>query len=401
MTRFEMVVLTGFSISLSALAVDLILPALGLMAVDLQGADINSVQLAVGAVLLGNGVSPLVFGAWSERVGRRKPFLVGVLIFVLGSLVGLVAQSLHMMMLGRFLQGLGAAGPRVLGISILRDRFEGVALARTVSFSMAVFILVPAIAPLLGEFLLLFGNWRTHFWFFLVSALVLFLWFGLRQPESLAIENRSVISVKQIGRWLLDFFREPSAILGTLTLGFMFSGFVSFLSTSQPIFQQTYGLGKWFSLCFSAHALTMGAAILLATRLVRRYGLLKLACFAQTVLVVGSISLLSFGWRQAPTLMVYLPYSLLMVFCFGLIFGNLNALAINRLGHMAGMGAALVTTVSSLVAVPFGAWMAQGFSGSSLIQVYAFLLSGIAAMIMLSLLVFKCGWDGGVTHQTA
>lgn len=398
MTRLELVALTGFSISLSAMAVDLILPALGIMAAELHGANINSIQLAVSAVLLGSGVSPLFFGAWSERAGRRTPFLAGVLIFMLGSLLSLFAQNLHVLLAGRFLQGLGAAGPRVLGISILRDRFEGIALARTVSFSMAVFILVPAIAPLLGEFILLFGSWRAHFWFLLLGAILLCLWFGLRQPESLAPADRSDISASQIGRWLVDFLKEPSAILGTLTLGFMFAGFVAFLSTAQPIFQLTYQLGKWFSLTFSAHALTMGAAILLSSHLVSRFGVLKVACFAQAALIIGSTLLLSTGRHAEPALSVYLPYSLSMVFCFGLVFGNLNALAINRLGHMAGMGSALVTTVSALLAVPMGAWIAQHFSGSSLIQAQAFLLSGITSIIVLGLLVRQVGWSGGMAQ---
>lgn len=399
MSRFELVALTGFSISLSAMAVDLILPALGLMAVDLQGADTNSIQLAIGAVLLGSGVSPLVFGAWSERAGRRKPFMFGILLFVIGSLVGLVAKSLTVLLVGRFLQGLGAAGPRVLGISILRDRFSGEMLARTVSFSMAVFILVPAVAPLLGEFLLFFGSWRLHFWFFLLGALVLFIWFGVRQPESLAESDRKVISLKQIVRWFGDFLTEPHAILGTLTLGFMFSGFVAFLSTTQPIFQETYGLGKWFALGFSSYALTMGAAILLATRLVARFGLLRLAFTAQSVLAIGSGIMLAHGAYGEPNLAVYLPYSFCMVFCFGLVFGNLNALAINRLGHMAGMASALVTTVSSLVAVPLGAWIGQGFDGSSLVQAQAFLVAGVLSMLALIVLVSKCGWDAGFRGQ--
>lgn len=185
----EFVTLLAFMVSIVAMATDLMLPALQEMGHDLGVSDPNDAQLVVTSLFVGFAVGQFLAGPLSDRYGRRPIIVGGYVVFVVGCVLSLIAQDLDVMLIGRVLQGVGAAAPRVVSISLIRDGYEGRAMAKVMSVIMSVFILVPALAPTIGQGVMMFGGWPSTFVLLLAMAVSACLWFGLRQPETLAVEN--------------------------------------------------------------------------------------------------------------------------------------------------------------------------------------------------------------------
>ncbi|MCK5621972.1 MAG: MFS transporter, partial [Alphaproteobacteria bacterium] len=196
----EFVARTALMISLVALSIDAMLPALQEIGADLGVQRDNNAQLAISALFLGLAVGQMIYGPISDSTGRKPPIYFGFALFILGCLLSATATSFPIMLAGRFLQGLGAAGPRIVMIALVRDQYAGRAMARIMSLVMAVFILVPALAPGIGQGILLVAHWRAIFVVFLALALVSLVWFALRQPETLTAGLRAPFSVLRIAR---------------------------------------------------------------------------------------------------------------------------------------------------------------------------------------------------------
>jgi MFS transporter, DHA1 family, multidrug resistance protein len=260
-------------------------------------------------------------------------------------------------------------------------------MARVMSFAMTVFILVPMIAPTIGQGILLFAGWRSIFGSFIIFALVTVIWFGIRMPETLALENRVSFSLKRI----LNSFREILAIrpaLGyTLAAGILNGVFLGYLNSSQQIFQEQYALGELFPIFFATISLSLGTASFLNARLVMRYGMNKLvrialgAVFALAVVFLG-VSIALAGQPPLWSLMVYL---MLSFFCTGILFGNINAMAMQPLGHMAGMGAAVVGSLSTLISMLLGMLIGQSYNGTVLPLV-------IGMTVLSAITIFVVRW---------
>ena len=228
-------------------------------------------------------------------------------------------------------------------------------MARILSIIMAVFILVPAIAPAIGQGIIIASGWRATFGFLLAIAVITMLWFGLRQPETLAPSARRPFRVRTIARGIAGACRHRTSVGATIATGLVFAPFLGYLSTAQQIFQQTYGTGEMFPLWFATAALAFGAAAVVNARLVMRLGMRFLTRWAITGLAAFSalfliIAVMSEG---APPFWVFLIWLGPVMFFLGISFGNLNALAMEPLGHMAGLAAALIGSVSTMVSVPW------------------------------------------------
>ena len=343
--------------SLVALSIDSMLPALTMIGAELGAGSANRAQFVVSALFLGLGLGQMIYGPLSDRFGRKPAIQVGLGIFVLGSVLSIFATSFPMMLAGRVLQGLGVAGPRIVTVAMVRDRYAGAAMARIMSVVMALFLLVPTVAPAIGQTILLFASWRWIFGMLLTVAVVCWCWLVLRQPETLKPEHRRPFSAAAIGRGVVETFRHRTTAGYALAAGLVLGAFLGFLNTAAQMLQGQYALGTLFPAYFATLALTQGGAALLNSRLVMRLGmrLLTRVAIVNVVLVSAAFFIASAFFDDHPPFWGLMLYLLLIFFFVGLLFGNLNALAMEPLGHMAGIAASAIGTVTTLMAVSLGA----------------------------------------------
>ncbi|NKB63225.1 MAG: Bcr/CflA family efflux MFS transporter [Gammaproteobacteria bacterium] len=379
----EFVAIIALLVSLTALAIDAMLPALSNMSDELGISHENDRQLIISFVFLGMAVGQFLFGPISDSLGRKSPVMVGLLLFTIGSIISAVSVNLEWMLVGRFIQGLGAAGPRTLSAAIVRDQFRGNAMARIMSLIMVVFILVPVLAPALGQGILLISHWRMIFWTFVGLSVTTSIWFWLRQPETLPPENRIPFSMAAIGTAGMEVVKHPVTRSYTLALSFVFAAFVGYLSTSQQILQELYGTGDLFAVYFSFLAFGIGCAAFVNSKLVMRFKITTLCRCALATLVVLSLLCLLFHVYRMPTLNEFMTYLIFCFFCFGILFGNLNAMAMEPMGHIAGMAAAVIGSVSTLISLFFGFFVGQAYDSTIIPLIISFALFPALALLAI------------------
>lgn len=384
---FEFVVLMAFAMSLGALTIDAMLPAFGEMQADLMVQQANDMQLIVSGLLAGLAFGQLFYGPMSDAFGRKKALYVGFALFILGCLLSMLATNFNTMLAGRLLQGIGAAGARVVVVALVRDRVHGSAMARVMSFIMSFFILVPIIAPAMGQAILLIAGWRAIFATLTGLAAVSLVWLALRQPETLAPDRRLPLSLGKIVGAFVIVGKNRQAMVYTLVMGCVSGLLFAYLNLCQQIFQIQYGLGRLFPLYFALLALPVGLASLLNSRMVMRLGMHFLASTA--LLLISGLSWVFVGlsWFNAgqPPLGLLMFNLAGLFFCIGLLFGNLNAIAMEFLGQNAGVGAAVVGSVSTFVAVGLAYLIGQAYDGtvSSLATGFAGLTTASLALTRL------------------
>ncbi|HKF69664.1 MAG TPA: multidrug effflux MFS transporter [Vicinamibacterales bacterium] len=393
----EFVALMATMTALIALSIDMMLPALPAIAATLGVQRANDTQLIVSLVFLGFGFGQFFYGPISESVGRKPAVYVGLALFSTGCLLALVARSFPVMLVGRVLQGVGVGGPRAMTIALIRDRFEGRAMARVMSLVMAVFILVPVIAPSIGQVILRFAGWRTIFGVYLTLGLVLWVWFAWRQEETLAPERRLPFSVGGLVRGAREVFGNRLALGYTAAAGLVYGAFIGYLSSVQQILQEQYALGPRFPLYFSMLAIALGGASLCNARIVGRYGMRPLAGGAlKSVFALSIVFLVVVASRAGhPPLWALIAFLLASFFGIGLLFGNLNALAMQPLGHIAGIGAAVVGGSQTLISLAFGTVIGQSYDNTVLP-----LVAGFAVLSALAMAVIRFAEARGYSNQT-
>ncbi|MEM6796864.1 MAG: multidrug effflux MFS transporter [Acidobacteriota bacterium] len=377
----EFVALMALMMSLVALAIDVMLPALARIGQDLGVSAQNDNQLILSVLFLGLALGQMVYGPLSDSRGRKPAVLAGFALFALGCLLSILASDLSTMLVGRFLQGLGLAGPRVVSVALIRDQYEGPGMARVMSFVVAVFIFVPMIAPALGQLILEVAPWRAIFVCLLALGSLICLWFMVRQPETLAAADRVPFSLGRTAAAVREIASIRASLGYTLTAGLVSGAFLGYLTSSQQILQQLYAQGDRFPLLFAALALCVGAASFLNGRLVLRFRMQALAKFATTALCLLSLLGLALFAAQGgkPPLGLLMAYLAVALFCVGILFGNLNALAMEPLGHIAGLGAAVVGSLTTLLSIPVGTWIGRGFNDTVLPMLLGFALCAALA----------------------
>lgn len=379
----EFIVMLAFMVSIVAMATDIMLPSLAMIGEDLRVGDPNDVQLVVSSLFFGFSIGQLVVGPLSDSYGRKPVIFAGYVVFLLGCILSIASTDLTTMLTGRFLQGVGAAAPRIVSTSLIRDQYAGRAMARIMSVIMSVFILVPAIAPSIGQGVIMIFPWRSTFTVLLAMAIIAALWFGLRQPETLARENRRALSVGNLISGCIEVLSIRTVFGYTLSMGCIFGAFLSYLGASRQVFQDTLNAGDMFAIYFGVAALSIGAASLLNSMLVMRLGMRLLTHSALVALVLLSAVFLAvfYSFDGQPSLWLFMAWLLTAFFCVGILFGNLNSLAMEPLGHVAGLGAALIGSISTVISLPFGWLIGQMYDGTVLPLVGGFFSLGLAALI--------------------
>ncbi len=383
----EFVVIISLMMSLTALSIDAMLPSLGQISSELNVTNPNDRQLVISIIFLGQAVGQLFFGPLSDKTGRKPALYAGYALFIVGALVSALAASFPMLLVGRALQGVGISSPRAVSLALVRDQYEGSQMARLMSFAMTVFILVPTIAPSFGQAILLFAGWRAIFVSYIVVAVITVIWFGLRLPETLAEEKRKPFSLKQIVNSTVEILKIRPALGYTLVSGLVSGAFLGYLNSSQQIFQEQYALGELFSIIFAIISLALGAASFINARLVMRYEMDQLVHWAvRVVFGLATTFLVVITLFGQPPLWGLMVYLMLYFFCTGIMFGNINTLAMQPLGHLAGTGSAVIGSISTFISMMLGTLIGQMYNGT----IFP-LVAGMAILTGIS--IFGVSWS--------
>ncbi len=362
LSMFEFVAMVAMLFATVAFPTDAMLPAFPSMAAELTPDAPNRIQLVIAAFMAGLGIGTFVTGPISDAYGRKPVVTGGVAIFIIGSLVAYFAQSLEVLLAGRVLQGLGAAGPRIGPLAMLRDLYAGRKMAQLTSIIMAVFMLFPAVAPFIGAQIIAVADWRAVFLVFILFAVTGALWLALRQVETLAPANRRPVRLASLSAAAREVVTNPMVMLFTFALTLGFTELLAVISSIQQIYDVSFGLAESFPAWFAGGAMIAASGTLLNAALVMRFGMRRLAIMAFAVQSVVTAAALLVTWADlvsgGAAFALWFLWSTSVFFMAGLIFGNLNALALQPLGHIAGTAASLVTGISTvsaaLLAIPIG-----------------------------------------------
>ena len=380
----EFVVIISLMMSLTSLSIDTMMPALPQIGRELSVQNANERQLIISMIFLGMAVGQLFFGPLSDKTGRKPAVYSGYAIYIAGSFLSVFSVTFPMMLAGRLLQGVGISSPRAVTLAMVRDRYSGRMMARVMSFVMTVFILAPMLAPSLGQAILKFSSWRGIFVSFVIIALITLLWFVLRIPETLAPEQRAPFSLRHIVDATSIIVKNRIALGYTISTGLVGGAFLGYLNSAQQIFQEVYNLGEFFPILFGIISVSIGLASFLNARLVMRFGMRFLVQwplrFILGLAVVALVITQLFAGQ--PPLWFVMAYLMLTFFGIGLLFGNQNALAMEPLGHLAGIGAAVVGSLSTMIQMPLGTIIGQNYNGT----IFP-LVIGIAILIGISIFV--------------
>jgi len=380
----EFVAMMALTMSLVALSIDAMLPAFPDIGRDLQVVHINDVQLVISVLLIGLAFGQLIYGPLSDAMGRKTALYAGFAVFIVGCIVSIYSQNFFYMLLGRLLQGIGAAGPRTVSTALIRDRFSGSAMARVMSLIMTVFILVPILAPALGQFLMLLAGWRAIFGALLTLAVTSMVWLAIRQPETLPPEKRLPFTFTKMLAAFRIVLGSRVSMVYTAILGCVSGALFGYINVSQQILAEQYRLGQKFPLFFGLIAMSVGAASILNGTMVMRLGMRRLADGALAMMMALSWLFFGLSWFNDghPPLYLFMVCCLALFFCIGVLFGNLNSIAMEPLGRVAGTGAAVIGSLSTVLAVILGFLFGHAYNGTVIPMATGFALLSTSAVLL-------------------
>jgi DHA1 family bicyclomycin/chloramphenicol resistance-like MFS transporter len=372
----EFVALTALLMALTALSIDIMLPSLPQIGEAFSISHPNDRQQVVTSYMLGLAFGQLFWGPLSDRFGRKRLLLIGLSVFVSGSIACLLVGSFPLLLAARTLQGFGGASARVISVAIVRDLFVGRQMARVMSIVMMVFITVPIFAPTVGQGLAHIGSWRWPFGVLLFAGLAGMLWAGYRLTETARAAGHKPPGVSSAAATVLT---TPTTVAYTAAWGLMFGCLVTYISSAQQIFVDVYDLGAAFPIAFGAVACAMALASFTNSRLVHRLGMRRVSHSALVSFVVASLllSLISFAGR--PPLMVFGLLLAACFFCFGLIVPNFNAIAMQPMGAVAGTAASLIGFSTTATGAAIGWMVGRLFDGTVRPLVIGFAALGLLA----------------------
>jgi DHA1 family bicyclomycin/chloramphenicol resistance-like MFS transporter len=376
----EFVLLMAALMASNAMAIDVMLPALPAIGEALGVARDNDRQLVITFFLLGYGVSQVVFGPLADRFGRWR-LLVGCLAGYagFGALSGL-SGSMELLLAARFTQGIASGGLRVLVVAVIRDRYHGAAMAQIMSSAMIIFMVVPVLAPSLGQAVLALASWRWIFAMLGAYGLALALWSALRLPETLAKEDRRPLSPRVIAAGMAETLRTRESIGNTIAATLAFGGLFAFIGSIQQIVFDVFHRPELMGLVFACIAGPMALSSYANMRLVMRSGPRRLLLRALSVLTfVSALHLLAaLVWGES--LWSFMAFQALTMACFGLVGANSSALAMSPLGHVAGTASALQGLITTVGGALIGLLAGQLFDGTTIPLVACFAIGGALAL---------------------
>lgn len=386
----EFIAMLAFLFATIAFSIDAMLPALPAIAEQLTPDNVNRAQLILTSFVAGMGVGTLFAGPISDAIGRKPAITLGFAIYGVATVVAIFANSIEVLLIARFIQGLGAAGPRIAGLALVRDLYQGREMARITSFVMMVFILIPALAPSIGAGMIWLAGWHGVFIGFLLFALIGFSWLNLRQAETLPPERRRPLRTGPLLQAAREVLTDRYVMLCTLILTLGFGQMFALLSSAQQLFGEAYGKGDAFPAWFAAMALLSGSGTVLNATFVTRFGMRRIAKWAYIMqtCVSATMLVLIYGDLLPPALQfpAFFFWAVSVFFMAGVTFGNLNALALQRMGHIAGMAASLVSAISTVFATLIAAPVGLLYNGTALPVIITTLICSALAWFLMRFL---------------
>lgn len=381
----EFVALLALTISLVALSIDTILPAFPLIVEDYNLERVHDQQFMITALFLGLAIGQIIAGPLSDAIGRKITIFLGLSIFAGGTLLSYFSPSYELMLAGRFIQGLGAAAPRIVTIAVVRDRYVGRDMARVMSYVMGVFILMPIIAPTVGLVMIKIADWRSIFLLYLLIAFIIFIWASLRLEETLAEEDKKPLRVPVIWDGFKTVCTNRITLCYTVAAGFAFGSLLGYINTAQQIFQDYYKVGDLFALYFALGALAIGISFFVNGKFVRKLGMRFVVKKSMWLLLLASLAFIAFELitNHDIPFAVFFAYIITCSFCLGMCFGNLNALAMVPMGHIAGMASAVIGAVSLVFSILVGSAVGQFYNDNFYSLSIGFLVSAVVCLFMI------------------
>ena len=374
-------------ISFVALTIDTLLPAYGEIKVyyDVEDAQLHWI---ITCLFIGFSFGQIIFGPLSDRLGRQNSIIIGVSIYIVGCIICLTSSSYTFFVIGRLIQGLGIGGPRVVSQAICRDLFSGNKLASINSFIMSIFILVPIVAPLFGQTIMIFLSWKWIIIFFIIFSLATTLLLKIFVKETLI--RKIDFNLVTIFRSFELVIKNTKSLLYIISLGTLLGGLLTFINICQPLYQDFFDLGLYFPLFFAAVASMLGLSSFLNSKLVIKVGAVKISLIFTTIFMIWcALNFLFNFFLIKEELLWFSIFIMASFFFFGLIFGNLNALALDPFGHMAGYASSVIGALSTIIAVTISGLATPAFDGTPTIVIYILSMCSITTFIMLSIAFFK------------
>ncbi|WP_336041599.1 multidrug effflux MFS transporter [Acinetobacter dispersus] len=377
----EFALLMALLMSIVSFSIDAVLPALGEIGRVFTLQNSNQAQWVIISIFSGMTIGQLIAGPLSDAIGRKRILFTGIVIYFLGSLLCYSTQSFEWFLVGRFIQGVGVSGPYVASISIVRDKYSGAQMARIMSLIMMVFMVAPAVAPSLGQLIIHFFGWRDIFVLYMVYAIAVGAWVALRLEETLIPENRLPMRVQAFKDGFKEVVSNKTTMSYLLCAGFCFGGFIGYLGTSQQIFMQQFGkTGQEFSAYFALLAGVMGIASFTNSRIVMKFGMRPICIYGFLGLSLISLLFLIIQLVGVPvSFWMFMLYACILFLLFGTLFGNLNAIAMEPMGHVAGMASAIIGASSSVLSLILASIIGQLYNGTLIPMTSGFvILCGLA-----------------------
>ena len=381
----EFVALIAALMSLTAIGIDSMLPALPAIGTALGVESANARQYVVTAFVVGFGIAQLVHGPLADRFGRRTVLLWALTAYLVANIACAIAGSFALLLIARAIGGAMIAAARVATIALVRDCYHGRAMARVMSIAFMVFMIVPILAPSFGWLVLQVGDWRLIFWTIAGLTGAVLVWFHVRMPETLAPENVLPITPRRIVSDWRQTLGDRQSLGYTLASTALMGALYGYLNSIQQIMADVFEKPALLPAIFAASAVTMAAANLLNSRIVMRLGtrLISHGSLAGLILVsLVHVVAIRAGWES---LFSFTAFQALTLGCFGLATSNFSAMAMENMGRIAGTASSVQGFVSVTGGAVVGALIGQAFNGTTIPLVLGFLLAGLVALAVVAI----------------
>jgi len=381
LSTFELVAMVAALSALNALAIDVMLPALSDIGRDFALTNDNDRQLVIVAYVAFFGISQLVYGPLADAYGRRSVLLWALGIYLVGSALCVFAPNYELFLAARALQGIGAAATRVISVAVVRDLTEGRRMAQVMSMAMTVFMIVPIIAPGIGQLLLFIAPWRWIFGALLLYGFGIAAWAFFRLPETLATENRRAFAPRSIIGGYAIVFTDRQAIGYMIASTFLTACLFGYITCSEQLYADVFQLGAAFPLAFAAVAIAISLGTFANSRIVMRLGMRRISNVAMLWFVAVAAIHTLIAWAFGDSSWVFMGLLSLGFSVFGLMSSNFNALAMANMGHVAGSASAVFGAVTATGGAILGALIGRAFDGTTTPFLVGLLLAGVGVIL--------------------
>jgi len=382
----EFVAIMAMLVATVALSTDGILPALTMIANDMTPDDHNRAQFVLSFFVVGMAAGTFVMGPLSDSFGRKRVIYSGAVMYIFCALICATTDNYTLLLLARIGQGIGAAAPRVVAQALIRDFYQGREMARISSFVMIIFASVPALAPLLGSFVMLAFEWQAIFGLFILFVAISTIWMAVRIDESVPAHKRIPFRLSTISAAVKEVLKY--SVIVTSIIGLIFAYCILFVAIFlvQPVFDQVYDRSASFPYWFALIAILSASSSFLNSQLVGRLGmsaLINAAFRVQAALSIAMLLLWYIGVLQDTIgFAFFVTWIFSLFFMAGMTIGNLTALAMEPVGHIAGTAASVISALATIGSVIFAAILGQFFDGTLFVMIF-----GVAVFAVLGAIV--------------